>query len=63
MMDGPKITRGKFKAIALPCAVADNVITYVWDGILLSTCGTRFIELCILLGLNVEHSYRKKNFV
>ncbi|KAL0117004.1 hypothetical protein PUN28_010104 [Cardiocondyla obscurior] len=31
--------------LALPRTVADSVITYVWNGILLATCGTRFTEL------------------
>lgn len=51
-LDRPKITRGKFRAFAFQRAVADGVITYVWDRVLLSTCGTRFIEFYILLGLN-----------
>lgn len=32
-------------------AVVDSVITYVWDGILLATCGTRFTVLYMLLRL------------
>lgn len=51
-----KIIRGKFKVLAISRTVVDSIITYVWDGILLATCGIKFT---VLLRLKQHQTWSK----